>query len=227
MTGSSSMRRWRDCEILSSSPLRLRLDGEGRGRLRERDLGEDDGVGLVGQGVVGQGVLELGDGSQVPGPQLLHGRRRLPLQREEGAHALRRRPGSRCRRCRRPSAFPRRRARGRYGPAWGSTIVLNTKAERGAAGSAARSLLRRRTSGRSPFHAGRSTGDGRRSTMASRIGCMATFRADDAGRTGKRRRERTLCRSPLMRSGRGRFPSAKNSSMSVSSASATISTSWA
>ena len=51
---------------------RLGLDGEGDGRLGEGDLRILDRRTFVAQRVAGQGVLQLGDGADIAGVQLVH-----------------------------------------------------------------------------------------------------------------------------------------------------------
>ena len=55
---------------------------------------------------------------------------------------------------------------------------------------------------------------------------MPTLRSEDAGKTGKMRPARTASRRPFTRSSWGRVPFSKNSSISDSFVSATISTSF-
>ena len=70
-------------------PARLRLDGEGRGRLGELDGRVDDGVRLVAERVVGLGLLQLRHRAEVAGLDLGHRRLVLALEEEERAHPLR------------------------------------------------------------------------------------------------------------------------------------------
>ena len=51
---------------------RLRLDGEGDGRLRVLDGVVDDGRGLVRERVAGLRLLELDDGDDVSGARLVN-----------------------------------------------------------------------------------------------------------------------------------------------------------
>ena len=110
-------------------------------------------------------------------------------------------------------------------PAWGSMMVLKTKADTGPSGVASRATSSS-APGRVPMAAGRSAGDGSRSTITSRSGCTPTLRAAETGITGKIFPVATASRRPLARSSAGSVPFSKNSSIRASLLSATISTSF-
>ncbi len=61
----------------------LGLDGEGDGRLGQRDPGKADGVGLVAHGVAGEGVTQFGHGADVAGVQLRYRDKVLALRNRE------------------------------------------------------------------------------------------------------------------------------------------------
>ena len=110
-------------------------------------------------------------------------------------------------------------------PACGSTSVFHTKAESGAS-AAGRRVASAFVAGSVPFASPRSAGEGRRSTIASRTAWTPTFRRDEAGRTGKTLPATTAWRSPFASCSWESVPFSKNSSMSSSLLSATISTSF-
>ena len=109
-------------------------------------------------------------------------------------------------------------------PACGSTSVFHTNADSGA--SAAGWRVSSACAGPVPFTSPRSAGDGSRSTIASRTPCTPTFCSDEAGSTGKIRPLPTALRSPFASCSSESVPFSKNSSISSSLLSATISTSF-
>ena len=135
-TGSSSIRRCRATRDLVLVAARLGLDGEGGGRLGVDHRRVDDGVRLVAQRVAGVRLLELGHRADVAGLDLrAPASGVLPCEQLAG--------GPRARRASRVAlwtvrvrlaACPSRRGRALMRPAWGSAMVLKTKAEKGASG---------------------------------------------------------------------------------------------
>ena len=110
-------------------------------------------------------------------------------------------------------------------PACGSTSVLKTKADSGASAAGLR-VASAFVAGSVPFASPRSAGEGSRSTIASRTAWTPTLRIDEAGSTGKIFLAATARRSPTASCSWESVPFSKNSSMSSSLLSATISTSF-
>ena len=110
-------------------------------------------------------------------------------------------------------------------PACGSTIVFQTKADSGASAAGLRDASAF-VVGSVPFASPRSAGEGRRSTIASSTAETPTLSVEEAGTTGKRRPATTAWRRPFASCSCESVPLSKNSSMSSSLLSATISTSF-
>ena len=75
----------RPLESLSSSLRDFGLNGEGNGRLRQRDAGKAYGIGFVSHGVAGKSVTQFGHSAHVACVQFRHGTRFFPCGTERCA----------------------------------------------------------------------------------------------------------------------------------------------
>ena len=203
--------------------LRLGLDRVGDGGLGNDELRQDDRVVLGREGVAGRGLLELRDGDDVAGARLRHVDVLLALRQEEPGEAL----GDPARRV--PVAAVRLEvaaAHAQVGDPAGERVGHRLEDLRHR-----RVLLVAEDLDGLAVLAGALDGASPRAREAAprrRRGCAATPipRAEDAQRTGKTLRAAISACRPGSRSAGSSVPWAKNFSMSASSPSATISTSF-
>ena len=174
----------------------------------------------------GLGLLELGHRAEVAGLDLRHRGLGSCPGAAPGRRRARRRRGSRCGPSLSDLSVPEYTRKRRDAP--GVRIDDGLEHE-GGERRVGRGLARGSAPcarGPCPRAAPRSAGEGRRSTIASRSGWTPTLRSDEAGSTGKSLPASTAVAQALARGRRaGSVPFSKNSSISSSLVSATISTS--
>ena len=216
------LERGRDLVVVAA---RLRLDGEGGGGLREHDRRVDDRARLVGERVAGLRVLELRHRADVAGLDLRDLGLGLALQQQERAHAL---GGVAAHVVDGGVGLQRAGVDAEEGDAPGVRVHDRLEHEgrerRVRGGPAGRLRLRGGVDARRPRRGPRARAAGRRSRRGRRG--RRRCRIDEAGSTGKTLPAATAWRSPFASCSWESVPFSKNSSMSSSLLSATISTSF-